>query len=1051
MRISRSHVPLGTVVREVICGVEAPVRRRGEVYFAQSRVTSLKVSPERVEALVRGSRPTPYNVSIVSDPDGQQANCDCPMADGGLGLICKHQVALALAAREELTTLPVESWKSVMAAIDATPERKHVLRRLINVFFSLQRQGTIWRIVPYGIAVPDDTQPPTAEDALPQPLRNRPSSERVANFSPDQYRALTISLLLQGNATMGTLVQNELFSLFLSIVPDGLLYTGDVLAPLRTQATVLREALPLKLGMRSDNGSVRISLVGRRRDGEEMLVSGRATVVCQNPLWVDLTGCIFQPDVSLALWRGFAQASVIVPEAEAKEFAEDHLPALLERFPNDISLVDGNTVEATPLPRLYLSEQAGELRADLAFQYGEVEVPWAQPVPLETVRLAPDKTMIKVLRSAPEEDAAAVLAGNAGLKRAARSTSFRIKEREHALDFLLEGVPQLADAGFTVYGEAGLKSLRVNRSRPTMRTMVTSDIDWFDVTLDMTFGDTPATLSEIRKAVRAHTKFVKLADGSVGVLPQSWLDRLRRMLGIGDGSKDSIHIHANQSALIDYVTCEGSDVEWDEPAKALREKIAAGAQIEAQPLPEGLQAELRSYQYSGYNWLVFLRESECGGCLADDMGLGKTVQALTFLLRQHRSENATSPSLIVAPRSLIVNWMREAQRFTPTLRITPYLGIDRDKTTIDTGEFDVVLTTYGILLRDIGLLRRKHYECVVLDEAQAIKNPESRTARSVRLLNAKCRVALTGTPVENSTTDLWSLFAFLNPGLLGSASFFRTEFSTPIERLGEAEAATTLRRIVSPFILRRTKQQAAPELPPRTEEVVSVEMTDEQRAFYMELRDKYRRELVGMIDQSGLQSARFHVLEGLLRLRQAACHPRLVDRTYAGGSGKLDTLIESLTTLRAEGHKVLVFSQFVSVLRIVEEELDKLGLRYVILEGKTRDRTTPVDQFQSDPNIPFFLISLKAGGVGLNLTAADYVIQIDPWWNPAVEAQASDRAHRIGQERPVFVYKLVSEQSVEEKILRLQDRKRDLVDQLIQSEAGLFKSLTVDDVWDLFS
>jgi non-specific serine/threonine protein kinase len=251
--------------------------------------------------------------------------------------------------------------------------------------------------------------------------------------------------------------------------------------------------------------------------------------------------------------------------------------------------------------------------------------------------------------------------------------------------------------------------------------------------------------------------------------------------------------------------------------------------------------------------------------------------------------------------------------------------------------------------------------------------------------------------------------------------------------------------------LRRTKQQAAPELPPRTEEVVSVEMTDEQRAFYMELRDKYRRELVGMIDQSGLQSARFHVLEGLLRLRQAACHPRLVDRTYAGGSGKLDTLIESLTTLRAEGHKVLVFSQFVSVLRIVEEELDKLGLRYVILEGKTRDRTTPVDQFQSDPNIPFFLISLKAGGVGLNLTAADYVIQIDPWWNPAVEAQASDRAHRIGQERPVFVYKLVSEQSVEEKILRLQDRKRDLVDQLIQSEAGLFKSLTVDDVWDLFS
>lgn len=344
------------------------------------------------------------------------------------------------------------------------------------------------------------------------------------------------------------------------------------------------------------------------------------------------------------------------------------------------------------------------------------------------------------------------------------------------------------------------------------------------------------------------------------------------------------------------------------------------------------------------------------------------------------------------------------------------MGNLRPKDTTVFDDYDIVLTTYGTMLHDIEILRGYKFHHVILDELQAIKNPLAKSSKAARLLSADHRLVMTGTPVENNTFELWSQFAFLNPGLLGGMDYFRREFANPIESGGDESATTLLRKLVYPFILRRTKEQVAPELPSRTERIVYTDMEPAQKKFYAQTRERYRAELLGLIESDGIADARFKILEGLLRLRQIAIHPGLVEKNYRGDAPKFDVLLETLETLQSEGHKALVFSQFVETLKLVRRVLDERKIKYVYLDGRTKDRQKIVDIFQNDASFPFFLISLKAGGVGLNLTAADYVIHIDPWWNPAVEMQASDRAHRIGQDKPVFIYKIITRDTVEEKI-----------------------------------
>ena len=598
-------------------------------------------------------------------------------------------------------------------------------------------------------------------------------------------------------------------------------------------------------------------------------------------------------------------------------------------------------------------------------------------------------------------------------------------------------VADLLDQGWSV--EVERKAVRRSDGSAVK---VRSGIDWFDVEGHIEFGDASASLPQVLEALRRGQHFVQLGDGSRGLLPKAWLERFASVLELGAVREDRIRFRPHQASLVDALFVSRTTADVDAAFVRLRRRIEKGARVRPRSGPRGLKGSLRDYQREGLGWLCFLQDLGIGGCLADDMGLGKTIQVLALLERQ-RTKGGTT--LIVVPRSLVHNWIAEAQRFTPNLRAAAYWGPDRQQVLASLDEIDLLVTTYGTLRRDVAELSAIEFAYVVLDEAQAIKNPSSQTAKAAYVLRAEHRLALTGTPVENRLEDLWSIFEFLNPGMLGRSP-----------RLGELvgqgnepdpEAVEQLRRALRPFILRRTKTQVLTELPDKSEQVLYCELPTRQRSLYDELRNHFRASLAKRIEQVGLKRAKIHVLEALLRLRQVACHPGLVDRERHGEpAAKIDLLLEQLEELVSTGHKALVFSQFTSLLAIVRARLETRGIAYQVLDGKTRNRKEVVERFQADTDLRVFLLSLKAAGHGLNLTAADYVFILDPWWNPAVEAQAVDRAHRIGQANPVFAYRLIAKDTVEERIVELQGRKRELAEAVISTDDGFLRQLGAEEL-----
>jgi superfamily II DNA or RNA helicase len=611
-------------------------------------------------------------------------------------------------------------------------------------------------------------------------------------------------------------------------------------------------------------------------------------------------------------------------------------------------------------------------------------------------------------------------------------------------------VRALLAEGWSVEAEGKLR-----RVAGRFRMGVSSGVDWFELRGELDFEGQPVALPELLAAVRRGEDFVVLGDGSLGVLPETWLRRIAPLLRAGEAHEDHLRFAAPQVALLDGWLAEAPETTFDAAFEQARERLRSFAGIAPARAPEGFRGTLRGYQEAGLGWLHFLRDFGFGGCLADDMGLGKTVQVLALLeaRRAVRVAEELPPSLLVVPRSLVFNWRAEAERFTPGLRLLDHTGAARAKGDEEEDPFagcDLVMTTYGTLRRDVGRLREREFDYLILDEAQAIKNADSQTAKAARLLRGRHRLALSGTPVENHLGELWSLLDFLNPGLLGSGALAparAAELRDP-----DPETRGHLARALRPFLLRRTKEAVAPELPARVEQTLVCELPAEQRRLYDELRDHYRAGLEARIGQQGMGRAKILVLEALLRLRQAACHPGLIDpRRGEERSAKLDLLVPQLREIAEEGHKALVFSQFTSFLALLRAQLDREGLPYQYLDGKTRDRQACVERFQSDPESRLFLISLKAGGLGLNLTGADYVYLLDPWWNPAIEAQAIDRAHRLGQTRTVFATRLVARDTVEEKILELQKSKRALADAVIQADESLLAGLSRDDLALLLS
>ncbi|MCB9738213.1 MAG: SNF2 helicase associated domain-containing protein [Deltaproteobacteria bacterium] len=619
-----------------------------------------------------------------------------------------------------------------------------------------------------------------------------------------------------------------------------------------------------------------------------------------------------------------------------------------------------------------------------------------------------------------------------------------------ALDFLLDRLPELENAGARVFGREGLTSLRATRHTVSARIRLSSGIDWFGARLEMTVGDLALDPAEVLRAFRAGARHVRLDNGELARLPTAWLNRNLgaltdlEELGTDDG-EGGFRIAPYLVPSLMELAREGEalDTGW----RQLRDRLGDFAGIGAQALPTGLRADLRSYQKHGYDWVCALRDLGLHGCLADDMGLGKTVQTLAVLLAEVETGRARGPSLVVAPTSVVQNWVDEAARFAPALRVLRLGGEDRAgrlESLAAVAEHDIVVTSYALLRQDIECLAAVDFHYAVLDEAQAIKNPNSQTARASRRVRAQHRLTLTGTPIENNLLELWSQFEFLMPGFFGSRARFVRRYGALGNDEGQGAQTEALRTRLRPFVLRRLKADVDRELPPVTEMTLRCRLGESQRALYDKVRNTYRSRVLSLVDEVGVERATLGVLEALLRLRQAACHPELLPFAEARKvreSAKTKTFLRVLGELLDEGRRVLVFSQWTSMLRILRTELDEVGVRYAYLDGSTRDRAAVVQSFQRPDGPGVFLISLKAGGVGLNLTAADTVIHYDPWWNPAAEQQASDRAHRIGQTRPVLVLRLVAEETVEEMILSLQERKRDLMRRAIESETDGVKAL----------
>jgi len=1038
---TRLEAALQLVERE-IRQTERGVQRRGWDYL--ERVEALRGAlDERIQTRVTGSGPEPYEVSIrieVEDEDarGAFAVCTCPYS--GESEPCKHGWAALAALGEQLeSTLAERSsgegpplrrapWRSALAALDAVLEageapgdpstrvawRVAVERGRLTGLEPVEqrREGLHWsagrRLGLFRLHHdPELARRPDVAPALPyvrEEVHVAPrSGYRNARFTVEPGRAL---LALAGRA-----------ALFWADAPEEPVDVRRAEAGLR-----IRETAGGGLELVPTFGGLAVERAGPRRadDAEDAVM-----VVVDRPGGAVAVGAV--APAAEAVLDALGWRATPVPPAGRSELVA-RLPAVAARLPVELPPeLEGEPAPADPRPRLLLSPTEGGLWAAIRVRPGAGQPPILPGEPSAATPASFAGGLRVPLRRDPGEERRRARVLVAALQLAEPGPAWRWElAGEAALDLLArlggEGAPP---AGAAVEWPAGgaLEASPRAATPADLRVRLGAREDWLGLegTIDVDGWAVP--LGVVLGRLRPDRRWVEVGPGRWLRLSAELRARLARLRdATHPRSGERLEVARAAAPLVDEALA-GADVEVEPAWEDQRRCLARARRASPRP-PRGLRAELRDYQREGVAWLKRLSAWGVGACLADDMGLGKTVQAIALLLARRRA----GPALVVAPTSVGANWRREVERFAPSLR--PRLWRDGPRTPAAAAALrggDVVIASYDLARIDQTTLGGVAWGTLVLDEAQRVKNANSKTARALRALPADWRLALTGTPLENHLGELWSLLRFLAPGLLGSWAAFRERFALPIERDGDDERREALARLVRPLVLRRTKQEVLADLPARTEAVVEVDLGPRQRALYDEARLEALAEL-SADEEPGAGAGGVHVFAALTRLRQLACHPGLVEPGWRGGSAKLEALLELTDELREGGHRALVFSQFTGHLALVRRALEARGARLLELDGSTpaRERQRRVDAFQAGEG-ELFLISLKAGGTGLNLTGADYVVHLDPWWNPAVEDQATDRAHRIGQERPVHVYRLVARDTIEERILALHARKRDLV------------------------
>ncbi|WP_423064306.1 SNF2-related protein [Candidiatus Paracoxiella cheracis] len=1068
---------------------------RGSTYAKTGRVTKMLVAIDGhsanlvIHAKVQGRKRKPYNVSIHFEDNEPEGDCSCPV-----GCNCKHVVAaLVVLQGRQQEKIPASP---TIIAQPTTPADTlgHPASHWIDQFGQSLLSKPNHEVIVYLVSLPDVSyrtcdavkvqtcmarQLQKGGFGKPQPFY--PSTEfkkdKITEDDLEIYGLLDMvgesDHPLSGHYRIPLRTKDRLFQ---RMIATGRCYWESIhhRPPLKKMPQAITATLEWRLG----------------KDGAQQLVCLNAqgqplpNIIPLIPPWtVDAeTSQVSMLDLSLP---NAAATTLLtaprIPPAEARQFVKQvkkMAPANLPiPLPTAFNRIEQRCLKPVPKLQVYQEDVACEeddgcddeitkkpcMLANLTFAYGDHEVSSNDTSEPMMTHVEGD-ALIQVTRNFQAESQHVSRLQEGAITRFDEQHDGRLfigeqNDIDRALHFGESLVPRLKAAGWDVEFDAqqfyNLLAIDAWYSELDEK----SEYDWF--TMDMGVlveGKKVSLLPYLIEAIQhlerpndAAPYYLKLPQGKVLPIPA---ERIQRIVGVLTqfidpnrlNTQEPLRISRYNAALLAEIekAFHKTQLRWmgGERLRALGKRLSRFSAIKSVKLPKRhFSAELRPYQQQGVNWLQFLREYTLNGILADDMGLGKTLQTLGHIVIEKQKKRLTHPCLIIAPTSVVSNWKSEAERFTPSLRVLVLRGPERKAEFEDIPQHDIVLTTYPLIVRDKDDLLKHSYHMVILDEAQYVKNAQAKMTQIVQQFQAARRLCLTGTPLENHLGELWSLFNFLMPGLLGNPADFKRLYRTPIEKHQNKECLDRLTKIVKPFMLRRTKEEVVKDLPKKTDIVQKATLEPQQRDLYESIRLAMHRKVRDAIDQKGIERCHIIILDALLKLRQVCCDPRLVKLKAAQkvkGSAKLQLLSSMVSEMVEEGRRILLFSQFTSMLGLIEEDLKTQRINYVKLTGSTRNRAKPVQQFQSG-EVPVFLISLKAGGTGINLTAADTVIHYDPWWNPAVENQATDRAYRIGQDKPVFVYKLVAENTVEEKILEMQEKKQSLMTALFSGETNKAK------------
>ncbi len=1050
------------------------VLQRGISYYSQNLVQSVILQDETTEtyiAEVRGQRIYTVKFSLQKNHNIKEI-CNCPAFRNRMygSNSCKHIIAamFTLAGQQRLARyMPAkdgnQSYRQMIRSLKSA-QKETKLQKSDEITYLLEKTGGQWDLYPEPIFGLIKSQKKSSRYGYSYSYNN-PWNQIKPKTPKDRIVISHLRKIYEEdpygygfNQSRQEVIFGDIFDLLVNKTLR-LKHEADGSATVHVNPEPFRFLLqiaPQNNGNNKPNSDLELQFL-LIKDGYIMPLDS-VEFVSPNPCWVYYSGHLTKvegSELARKFFLNMARQQVRIPTNEIGSFTEDMFP-ILQEADITVKIDEEITTEKKidPEPRIYLSENARELQIEFRIAYENVEVngasvqdPLLIPANFDRQENNNDSPIWSVKRDKHSEQEWLERLKQSNLT--SNGQPFMFTPITDSLEWVIEHLPDLSKTGFKIFGEGDLKQFARPKKLTSSSFRISSGEQWFELEGEMTFGDVSLNINDIRKVLVKDKPYIKLQDQATGELPANWLKQLKKLLHLVDTDKDKIRVPKIAANLLDELgnTAETyeSDTDFQEYAKRLR----SFEQIEETSPPKKLNGELRSYQQAGLTWMHFLNRYGFGGILADDMGLGKTIQVLALLQKVAETKKKKPHCLIIAPKSVIHNWRVEAQKFVPEFEVYIHHGTERITDFDNWPEADLCITTYSTMRNDIHELKKITFDYAILDESHTVRNPASKTFKALKLIKANNRLCMSGTPVQNTTMDLWTQFQFLNPGLLGNQKQFREQWVKPVEKNNNKTAEEMLHKMVSPFILRRTKQQVATDLPPLTSTLVECTMESSQQVVYEKYRQVYHQLINESLDVKGVRESRFAVLEGLMRLRQICCSPRLIDGEKAG-SAKLKRFIELAEELISEGHRALVFSQFVVFLKLIEAEVKERGWKYEYLDGQTTNRQERVDRFQSDNSKNLFLISLKAGGEGLNLTAADYVFIMDPWWNPAAERQAMDRTHRIGQKNNVFVYRFVTPGTVEDKILRLQERKKNLTDKLIVAEAGIFKELNRDDLLSLF-